>query len=185
MKRYLLLLSICLLASLGAPTPGAARFDPRLQWSTLETSHFLVLFHAGGEEIAKRAAVIAEEAHQRLAPELRWQPAAKTRLVLADVSDAANGLATPFPFNRVIIYLSPPLEEPFSITDTEEWLRIVITHEYAHILHLDNVQQGPAGLRRIIGRFYFPNIFQPNWLIEGLARGRREGGGRARHRHRA
>jgi Zn-dependent protease with chaperone function len=165
MKRFLLLLLLCLLSCLGAPVPGEARFDPRLQWSTLETPHFLVLFHSGGEEIGGRAARIAEEAHQRLAPELHWEPAAKTRLILADVSDAANGLATPFPFNRIIIYLSSPLEEPFSITDTEEWLRIVITHEYAHILHLDNVQQGPASLRRILGRFYFPNIFQPNWQI--------------------
>ena len=169
MKRSLFLLLLSLLAFFGAPAPGAARFDPRLQWSTLETPHFLVLFHDGGEEIAHRAALIAEEAHQRLAPELHWEPAAKTRLILADVSDAANGLATPFPYNRILIYLSPPLEEPFSITDTEEWLRIVITHEYTHILHLDNVQQGPAGLRRIIGRVYFPNVFQPNWLIEGLA----------------
>ena len=169
MKHSLLLLLICLLACLCVPAPGEARLDPRLQWSTLETPHFLLLFHDGGEEIAHRVARIAEEAHQRLAPALRWEPAAKTRLVLADVSDAANGLATPFPFNRIIIYLSPPLEEPFSLTDAEEWLRVVITHEYTHILNLDNVQQGPANLRRILGRFYFPNIFQPNWLIEGLA----------------
>ncbi len=169
MKCSLLLLLIFLLALLGAPASSEARLDPRLQWSTLETPHFLVLFHDGGKEIAARAAVIAEEAHQHLAPELRWEPVAKTRLILADVSDAANGLATPFPFNRIIIYLSSPLEEPFSITDNEEWLRIVITHEYAHILHLDHVQQGPAYLRRIFGRLYFPNVFQPNWLIEGLA----------------
>ncbi|MDZ4184391.1 MAG: BamA/TamA family outer membrane protein [Desulfuromonadales bacterium] len=154
---------------LGVPSPGESRLDPRLNWSTLETPHFLVLYHEGGEEVAGRAAIIAEEAHQHLAAELRWEPGEKTRLVLADVSDAANGLATPFPFNRIIVYLTPPLEEPFSITDTEEWLRIVITHEYAHILHLDHVQQGPAFLRRIFGRLYFPNVFQPNWLIEGLA----------------
>jgi Tol biopolymer transport system component len=169
MKGFPFLLVLFFLAFLGTPAPAEARLDPRLQWSTLETPHFLVLFPAGGEEIAGRAASIAEEAHLLLAPELRWVPAAKTRLILADVADAANGLATPFPFNRILIYLSPPLEAPFSLTDDEEWLRIVIIHEYAHILHLDNVQQGPALLRRIFGRLYFPNIFQPNWLIEGLA----------------
>jgi Tol biopolymer transport system component len=169
MKRFSLLLLLFFLAFLGAPAPGEARLDPRLKWSTLETPHFLVLFHDGAEEIAARAASIAEEAHQLLAPELHWQPVAKTRLILADVSDAANGLATPFPFNRIIIYLSPPLEAPFSITDEEEWLRIAITHEYTHILHLDNVQQGPARLQNILGRLYFPNAFQPTWLIEGLA----------------
>ncbi|MBE0503590.1 MAG: PD40 domain-containing protein [Desulfuromonadales bacterium] len=169
MKRSAFGWLLFLFLLLGVPAPGESRLDPRLQWSTLETPQFLVLFHAGGEVLAARAATLAEEAHAILAPELRWQPAEKTRLILADVSDAANGFATPFPFNRIVIYLSPPLEAPFSITDTEEWLRIVITHEYAHILHLDNVQQGPALLRRIFGRLYFPNVFQPNWLIEGLA----------------
>ena len=169
MKRSAFCLLLFLLAALGVPSPGESRLDPRLKWSTLETPHFLVLFHDGGEVVAARAAMIAEEAHQLLTPDLRWVPAEKTRLILADVSDAANGLATPFPFNRIIIYLRPPLEEPFSITDTADWLRIVITHEYAHILHLDNVQQGPAFLRNIFGRLYFPNLFQPNWLIEGLA----------------
>jgi Tol biopolymer transport system component len=169
MKRSTFCWLLFLFALFGVPAPGESRLDPRLKWSTLETPHFLVLFHDGGEVVAARAAMIAEEAHQLLSPDLRWEPAGKTRLVLADVSDAANGFATPFPFNRIIIYLSPPLEAPFSIADNEEWLRIVITHEYAHILHLDNVQQGPALLRNIFGRLYFPNIFQPNWLIEGLA----------------
>lgn len=169
MKHCLLLLFFILLTLLCTALPAAARLDPRLTWSTLETPHFLILFHKGGDEIAARAAVIAEEAHQELVPDLRWEPAEKTRLILADVSDAANGLATPFPFNRIIVSLSPPLATPFSITDREEWLRIVITHEYAHILHLDSVQQGPALLRRLFGRLYFPNLFQPNWLIEGLA----------------
>ncbi len=169
MKRSTFCLLLFLLAALGVPSPGESRLDPRLNWSTLETPHFSILFHDGGDVIAARAATIAEEVHQLLSPDLLWQPAEKTRLILADVSDAANGLATPFPFNRIIIYLRSPLEEPFSITDNEDWLRIVIIHEYAHILHLDNVQQGPAILRRIFGRLYFPNLFQPNWLIEGLA----------------
>jgi hypothetical protein len=108
MKRFPFLLLIFLLAFLCVAPPGEARLDPRLKWSTLETPHFLVLFHDGGEELAGRAAIIAEEAHQHLAPELHWEPAEKTRLILADVADAANGLATPFPFNRIIIYLSPP-----------------------------------------------------------------------------
>lgn len=169
MKSSLFLLLIWGLVSLGAPASSHARLDPRLDWSTLETAHFLILFHAGGEEVAARAATIAEEAHRLLVPELRWEPVEKTRLILADVADAANGLATPFPFNRIILYLSPPLEAPFSITDHAEWLRIVIIHEYTHILHLDSVQRGPALLRTIFGRLYFPNLFQPSWLIEGLA----------------
>ena len=47
-----------LLLSLGG---GAvyAKFDPSFVWTTLETPHFLIHYHQDGEEIAKRAAVIA------------------------------------------------------------------------------------------------------------------------------
>lgn len=169
MPRHFIAFVTLLLAGSLLAAPAEARLDPRLDWHTVESAHFLVLFSKGNETVAERAVAIAEEAHRRLVPELRWEPQEKTRLVLADVSDAANGMATPFPFNRIVVYLSPPLEEPFAITDSEEWLRLVITHEYAHILHLDNVQEGPADLRRLFGRLYFPNLFEPNWLIEGLA----------------
>ncbi len=165
-------LALCLVLTL-LLLPAAAlaqvRFDPRLDWRTLETEHFLVHFHDGLEQTAVRAGEIAEEAHRQLTAELGWEPAARTHLVLADVTDAPNGLATPFPYNRMVIFLTPPLEQPFSLTDREEWLRVVIVHEYTHILHLDTVRRLPAVLRRVFGRVYFPNALQPQWIIEGLA----------------
>jgi hypothetical protein len=163
------LLFLALLASFAWALPVEARFDARLSWRTMETEHFRVHYHNGLEAIAPRAAEIAEEAHRQLAPALLWQPADKTELVLADVSDLPNGMATPFPYNRIVIYLTPPLEQPFSLTGQEDWLRLVIVHEYTHILHLDAAHRLPAWLRRILGRVYFPNAFQPQWLIEGLA----------------
>ncbi|OGR31681.1 MAG: hypothetical protein A2005_09875 [Desulfuromonadales bacterium GWC2_61_20] len=164
-RLTLIFLSTFCLASVA----DASRLDPRLAWQTLETAHFTVLFHQGIAALAQTAAAVAEEAHRQLAPELHWQPREKTRIVLADVADAPNGLTTPMPFNRIVVYLSPPLEQPFAITDREVWLRIVIIHEYTHILHLDSVFRGPAVLRHLLGRLYFPNAWQPAWLIEGLA----------------
>jgi len=68
-----------------------AKFDPSFVWTTLETPHFLIHYHQGGEEIAKRAAVIAEDVHARLVPRIKWEPKEKTRLVLVDAMDEANG----------------------------------------------------------------------------------------------
>ncbi|PLX81667.1 MAG: hypothetical protein C0617_16380 [Desulfuromonas sp.] len=169
MNKPFLCLALIALAALMLPPPAAfARLDPGLDWRTRETGHFLVHFHPEAREVAQRGAAIAEEVHERLIGELGWEPAAKTHLVFADVSDASNGMATPFPVNRMIIYLAPPLDEPYSLTDREDWLRIVITHEYTHILHLDTVRRLPKVLRKIFGRLYFPNAYQPNWVIEGL-----------------
>src|SRR5512145_3213812 len=46
---------------------------------------------------------------------------------------------------------------------------MVLTHEYTHTLQLDMVRRGPRRLQKVLGRIYFPNLFQPVWMIEGLA----------------
>ena len=54
----------------------------------------------------------------------------------------------------------------------ENWLRLVLTHEYAHILHLDMNGGITAGIRRVFGRvpyFTTPNLFLPPAHIEGFA----------------
>ncbi|HAK60503.1 MAG TPA: hypothetical protein DCO77_08995, partial [Nitrospiraceae bacterium] len=97
------------------------------------------------------------------------EPKQKTRLVLVDAMDGANGMASPMPYSRMIIFLTHPLGGPGPLSRYDDWLRLVITHEYAHVLHLDMVAGIPKTLQSIFGRMYFPNLFQPKWMIEGLA----------------
>lgn len=153
------------------PLSAHAKFDPSFTWSTLETPHFLIHYHQDGEPTARKAAAIAEDVHERLVPRLLWEPKDKTHLVLADALDDANGYATPMPYNRVVIFLTRPLGQPgFGAMRYDDWLRLVITHEYTHVLQLDMVTGGLGGaLQAVFGRLYFPNLFQPGWLIEGLA----------------
>lgn len=147
-----------------------AKFDPAFTWTTLETSHFLIHFHQGGEEIAKKAARIAEDVHARLTPRIKWEPKEKTRLVLVDAMDESNGMASPIPYNQMIIFLTQPLGAPgFGDMSYDDWLRLVITHEYTHVLQLDMVSGIPDTIQGIFGRIYFPNMWQPIWMIEGLA----------------
>jgi hypothetical protein len=147
-----------------------AKFDPSFVWTTLETPHFLIHYHQGAEEIARKAAVIAEDVHSRLVPRIKWEPKEKTRLVLVDAMDEANGYTSPIPYNQVVLFLTQPSGGPgFGLTAYDDWLRLVITHEYTHVLHLDMVTGGPETLQKILGRIYFPNLFQPVWMIEGLA----------------
>jgi hypothetical protein len=162
----ILALLFCLLAA----RPASAKFDPSFLWTTLETEHFLVHFHQDGEATARRAAAIAEDVHRRLAPRIHWEPKEKTRLVLVDAADEANGWATPIPYNVIYLYLTHPSgTQGFGLTSYDDWLRLVITHEYSHILQLDMTHGIPDGLQYVLGRIYFPNFFQPVWLIEGLA----------------
>ncbi|MHB8836077.1 MAG: TolB family protein, partial [Candidatus Methylomirabilia bacterium] len=156
--------------SLLAAESAAAKLDPAHSWQTIETPHFAIHFHEGCDELAGRAALIAEEAHTQLAPRVGWTPREKTRLIIADDADAAGGWASPYPFNQILITPTPPLGEfGLGTMRHDDWLRLVITHEYTHILQLDIAAGLPLALRSVFGRLYFPNSIQPQWLVEGLA----------------
>ena len=144
--------------------------DPGLDWKTIESKHLYVHYADGNKEIAERALAISEAAHQRFTKELNWIPKEKTHVVISDETDLPNGFATPIFFNRTVIYPVPPTSIN-TLEDFDDWLSTIIFHEYVHIVHLDKSAGSPEYLRNIFGRFFllFPNLFQPSWVIEGLA----------------
>ncbi len=161
----------------------SAVIDPSFRFSTIETERFTIHFHQGLDEVANKAALISEEAHSKLSSAFQWVPWEKTHIVLLDNTDFANGLARVLPYNAVYIYVAPPLPD-MSIGEYENWLEIVITHEYAHILTMDPVRGYSSVMRGIFGKpaliydplsaflFLFtapPNVFMPYWWIEGIA----------------
>jgi hypothetical protein len=149
---------------------AAAAVDPDLPWRSIESEHFQVHFAAPNQSAAERTIVIAERVHQRLAQELQWSPAEKTHLVFSDESDYANGFATVFNINRSVLFMAPPTGVG-GLEDFDNWLDLLITHEYTHVLHLDKAAGAPLIMRGVFGRFLllFPNVFEPSWIIEGLA----------------
>jgi len=147
---------------------GAVYLDPSLRFETIETSHFLIHFHQGEMEMAEKLAAIAEDVHSKLSNFMEWSPKSKTQVLLLDIWDEANGMATPIPYNAIVILSSQPGPEE-AIVYYDDWLKLVFVHEYTHILHLDQVRGYPRVLQSILGRLYFPNLFQPLWLIEGLS----------------
>ncbi|HEX8616075.1 MAG TPA: hypothetical protein VF911_00705 [Thermoanaerobaculia bacterium] len=150
----------------------AASYPPEYRWRTITTENFRIHFHSGEEELAQRAAAIAERVHTRITPLLEYEPASRTDIVLSDHIDVSNGSATPFPSNRIEVYVSAPGADPSSPLEYyDNWLNLVITHEYAHILHLDQSRGLWAGLRKMFGRvpFAFPNALSPLWITEGFA----------------
>lgn len=146
---------------------GMARFLS--DWQTLETPHFRIHFEAPYLEYAQRLAAIAEQVNTRVADWLNWQPADKVDVIINDAFDGSNGGATPLAYNRIVLYMNPPWQG--EIKDQSPWLELLFLHEYIHIVQLDQAEGFPATLRKVFGRqfFTFPQIFSPNWLIEGLA----------------
>jgi hypothetical protein len=149
--------------------PLQAQVKPDANWRTIRTEHFYVHFTPELEEVARRAAANAESAYVELSRHLR-RPRGKIDLVVSDDVDFSNGYATPFPSNRIVIYANPPVFES-ALRFTDDPTELVVTHELSHIFHLDRVGGIWKVLQKVFGRsaFFFPNVYQPSWLVEGLA----------------
>ncbi|HEC19728.1 MAG TPA: hypothetical protein ENI97_10345 [Gammaproteobacteria bacterium] len=160
---------LCLLLSTNA-VKAALTQDPALHWKTLTTKHFEIHFHDGEQGLAQTVGHLSERVHKQLVRQLNWTPQQRTQVVLTDRFDYANGAATPLPRNTMLLLVTPPGGNSV-IADFDDWLELLITHEYTHVLHLDKVSGFPATLRKLFGRnlFLFPNLLQPPWFIEGLA----------------
>jgi len=167
-------LSTCIAAALVALVAltsnlsAASLFDPKLKFRTLRTEHFVIHFHQGEDDLAQRLAAIAEEAWTTLQQTFAAPPPLRTQVVLADQTDLANGYATPVPYNTIVIYTVTPSGAEFAFDD---WLRLVFTHEFTHIVHLDRSRGWARAARAVFGRIplAFPNLFLPAWQIEGIA----------------
>lgn len=164
-RPFLLVLSAII--ALGAQ--AGAQVKPNANWRTLKTEHFYIHFTPELEEVARRAANDAEVAYAGLSRHLH-PPRGKIDVVISDDVDFSNGYATPYPTNRIVVYANPPVFES-ALRFTDDPTQLVITHELTHIFHLDRVGGIWKVLQSAFGRspYLFPNVYEPSWLIEGLA----------------
>jgi hypothetical protein len=149
---------------------GAAVYQPRLAFRVLVTPHFRIYYHQGGEAQARRLARLAESVREELEQRTRLPAPATTHIVLANQDDDPNGLATPVPYPTIRLAAAWPATSDL-IGNTDDWLRSVLIHEYAHLVQLERTRGWATVARTILGRHpvSFPNIFLPLWQIEGYA----------------
>ena len=158
-----------------------------LEWYTIESDYFLVHFQEGNSRPAQVISRIAEEVYGPITELYGHEPDHKVNILLIDRLDYSNGAAF-FYDNKIEIWL-PSLDTP--LRGTHNWLRNVITHEFAHIVQLQasmkKSRRHPASyvqwlsyedVRRPDVLYGFPNgiitypfsgISMPAWLAEGTA----------------
>ncbi len=150
-----------------APT-ALAYSDPDYDWWTVETPHFRVHYDRPIEPVATRVASLAEKIHVRISQSLGYTPTQVTEIVLTDDAEDANGSATALPLNTIRLYVSAP-SDLSTIGDYDDWYTELVTHEYTHIAHTDNISGVPAIVNAVLGKTLAPNQVQPRWILEGLA----------------
>lgn len=176
------LATVAALAVVVVPTSAFAIGDPDLDWRTVESAHFRVHHPHNLAPLAERVVRICESVHRYLPQDLAYRPPVKTEVVITDDTDSSNGSATATPFNTVRLYATAP-EDLSVLGDNDDWLLDLITHEYTHILHIDNITGPAAIINAVLGKTYAPNQIQPRWIIEGFAtmmESRRSSAGRMR-----
>ena len=149
-----------------APATGPL---PSVRWYTLETPHFDLHYYPAERAFAEHAARVAERAYRLVTRYLNWRPAGRVSITLNDHTDYADGFASSIPYNYIYAYGAPPdsLDE---LSDFDDYVGLLITHELTHVVHLDTILSWcPRLIDTVFGKIYAPNLSQPTWFIEGLA----------------
>lgn len=188
MKRlfFRFLLLTCFVASL----PSYAQLGyshPELDWYTLQTEHFQVHYHEGAERTARVVAQIAEDIYKPITDFYDWEPDGTIHFIIKDHDDNSNGAA--FYYDNKVEIWAPQMT--FILRGTHNWLRNVVTHEFAHMISLGAARK----ITRKIPAVYFqwihyeperrpdvlygypnqmasyavPMTIAPMWLAEGMA----------------
>jgi len=137
------------------------------EWRQQKSEHFTIIYNAKQRQLATYYLSIAEKVYSELIPVFKEAPE-NTHLVLTDYFDYSNGAATVFP--QPTVYLFPHLPDTNdSIENHSSWAYMLLKHEYTHILNMYPHNGGAKILHWIFGAWVKPNMFLPNWYLEGLA----------------
>jgi Tol biopolymer transport system component len=174
MKRYpplFLALVLVLIAVVSLPRSASAQRQ-------IVTDHFYVYFDGNSERTAKRVADVAEEVFDALASSFGfYEEFSRIHILVHDDQDFSNGFANYYQ-NRVEIWASD-LDFPH-LRGSHEWIKLVVTHEVAHIISLKVAAKGP--FNAVIfqsGQFNqnpdfvlqlpWLHLAAPMWYVEGIA----------------
>ena len=166
------LMAVVLMAVLSGATStvtyAARGYDPELEWQTLESPRFAVHFSEGQRNLAIRVSRISEQVIDSIAELFDYAPQGTIHIVLSDSYDGANGSATVMPRNVIRLFLAAPVETT-GLASYDEWLRILLIHELAHICHIDQHHGLNSFLRLFVGKYVSMNAYSPQWMTEGVA----------------
>lgn len=165
---------------------------PGLDWYTVETEHFRVVFHHDGADngssrTAQVVARIAEEVYAPITSLYEYRPDGKVTFILKDFEDYSNGAA--YFFDNKIEIWAPALDSP--LRGDHNWLRNVVTHEFTHMVQVQAAMKagrrfpflyfqylGYEDVKRpdvlygypdVIVTYPIPTLNNPAWLAEGTA----------------
>jgi WD40-like Beta Propeller Repeat len=156
-----------LLAALGALALAAARVHAA-DWQVVETRHFQFIFEQRDRASVDELLTFCEDVYANVTAVFNSYPD-KVPCVLRGRRDDANGLTWSFP-SRIDLFVKAPTDSS-SGSRTDNWLRLLLTHELTHFVH----ESMPTGVMHALSSVFGADIgtvgldLLPGWAIEGPA----------------
>lgn len=145
-------------------------------WSSLETDHFYIHYHPEHVSLAHEVASRLEYVHNHLTARMGHAPITKTHVIVRTDTDIANAYASPLFENHIVINATFPSLADLYLSGFDlsvgDWLMLLLTHEYTHILHMDMQTEVGQKLSSLFGRIPYlvsPMALAPPFILEGYA----------------
>ncbi|MCY4645114.1 MAG: hypothetical protein OXB88_10895 [Bacteriovoracales bacterium] len=98
----------------------------------------------------------------------RYEPRGVVHFFLDEKAKQANGSAGLFPHNLVTLLDFPPLYSG-PLTVAHRWVNLLVIHELAHIIHMEQTRGFFRTLETVFGSVIRPGALVPRWISEGVA----------------
>jgi len=146
---------------------------------TIQDDHFIIHYQDGLEATAREAGAILNQLYDIYRNTYQLVLPEKTEVLVID-NDMGDGWA--MDLSDIILIAANGLDFT-NLRGTHDYLRDVVTHEFAHIVSITAAHkfqstipylQGgffshPNEMRRVEGMLYFPGEILPPWFFEGIS----------------
>ena len=144
------------------------RLDPNTEYRTIRTKNFDIHYATPLEKVARVVAATAEHARASIVESWGDDQLGRTHIVVVHRSDQARIFTFITPMRQIFFDIALP-HRGIGLNDFGQWHEWLITHEYAHVAHLQRHSGAYRPLGWLFGRWVRPNMATPPWMKEGIA----------------
>lgn len=135
-----------------------------LNWQSVSNQHFRIYYHKGWDGEAINAIQTLEHYRPRV-ERLTGGSKLHVPIMIEDLGNEVNGY-TDVLNTKIAVFAYPPTSG--ELAAGEDWWQMVATHEYIHMLQMTRESGIPMLLRIGFSNFFYPELWQPGWMTEGI-----------------
>jgi hypothetical protein len=133
-------------------------------WNSISNQHFRIYYKDKWDAEAEKTLQTLEFYRPQL-ENLIGNSKGRIPFTIEDIGNLANGYTDPVG-TRIALFAYPPTSDELAVG--EDWWQMVACHEYIHELQMTRASGYPELLRLLFGNVFYPHLWQPAWMTEGI-----------------